>query len=505
MDQKVLQVDNLSIEGDAHGEIALLVNKISFTLSKGEILGLTGASGSGKSLTALSLMGLTSFYDNLRVDGKILFNGQDMLSKDEDKLSKIRGKDISLVLQQPDTALNPLISCGNQLKEAIKIHQPKISKNDLKQKCHDLLLEVGLQDTTRIMRSYPHQISGGQLQRLVIAMAIAHRPSVIICDEITSALDTTTAQSIIHLLLSIRHQHKTSILFITHDLTLLRQIAHRILMIQSGTLIDDFENDAKSISSLSDYTKNYLQRAELNGQREAIQKDKECILDIHSISKTYSKDGFSSWWKNESTQILKDVSLRIHEGEMIGICGVSGSGKTTLGKIIVGLLSQDSGHIMFKNKKLDCDLFENDKTIRKQIQMVFQDALGSLNPLQNIRTIWEEVIHLNPNNNSKEDTIDTLLKDLDLDVQILNKYAHMLSGGQRQRVVLGRILLTQPKVIVFDEALSALDIINQKNIVDLIIRLQEKWGFSGIFISHDEKLVKVLCHRVYTIKGGELV
>ncbi len=504
MSEFILQVENLTVRHVAKKEQHVLIDGVSFGLSKGEILGITGVSGSGKSLTSLAIMGLLSFYENFNASGDVLLGKYNMLNDNENVLSKIRGKDVSMIFQQPDTLLNPLLTCGAQLKETINIHQKSIGGSELDQKCLDLLSEVGLQDAERILRSHPHQISGGQLQRFVVAMAIAHRPSIIICDEVTSALDTKSSKVIIDLILTLNKKYQTAIIFVTHDLVLLQKVSHRILMMNSGKIVDDFKNTAHGLSLASDYTQNYLKMASVKFQRSPLNEESEVVLNLKNISKSFGQGGFPLWSNKKLSKILNEITLRVQERQMVGICGVSGSGKSTLGKIIVGLLSQDSGTISYKGQQITAELFNEDKLLRRQIQMVFQDALSSLNSRLTVYKIWLEVLNLINEDDNNERAIHKMLNDLGLEPEVLDKYPQMLSGGQRQRVVLGRILLARPKVIVFDEALSALDIINQNIILELIINLQEKWGFAGIFISHDARLIDSICHRVYCIEKGQL-
>lgn len=504
----LLDIKDLSVSYEDGKEIIPLLKGVSFSVNQGEILGVTGVSGSGKSLTALSIMGLIGFYEHLTVKGHIFFKGVHMLETSEEKLSRLRGKDISWVLQQPDTALNPLRSCGQQLAESITVHNKSMTPKEVLNKCYDLLFEVGLEDARRIFKSYPHQLSGGQIQRIVIAMALAHRPSIILCDEITSALDPKTSRAIIDLLLAINLKYGTSLLFITHDLALLRKISQRIIMFKEGRVVDDFLNNSEGLNTLSDYSKAYIHLVTQLEFRKKLERPVDPIIEVKDISKFYKKNSLSFCGSNAHTTILKDINLELHEGEILGVCGVSGSGKTTLGRIVCGLLKPNQGTLFFKGEKISPETLNNNKPLRRRIQMVVQDALGSLNPIQNIGDQLEEVIrvfHPTTTHVEKSEKLFELLSELDLDIDILNKRPYMLSGGQRQRVVLAKTLMVHPQVIVFDEALASLDVINQRLIIDYIIKLQKRWKFAGLFISHNFQQIKALAHTVLVIDKGEIL
>jgi ABC-type glutathione transport system ATPase component len=504
-DQIILRTQGLTVSHE-HGKVSkTLIRDVDFFLKKGEILGVTGVSGSGKSLTALAIMGLTGFYEDLRTTGQVYFKDIHMLDSEEKVLSGIRGKDMSLVMQQPDTALNPLKRCGHQLAEALTVHDKTIARDEMTEKCAGLLKEVGLNDYKHILRAYPHQLSGGQIQRLTLAMAMAHRPSVIICDEITSALDSETSKSIIDLLLSLRDKYQTSLIFITHDLLLLRKISQRILVFRNGQITDDFSITDLNSECISAYSKEYLKLASQAVERRPYKASGNTVIVADKLGKTFRNGGFNIFSRDSKDEVLKDISFAVHEGEMLGILGVSGSGKTTLARMLTGLTSPSHGKIVYLGTEISPDLLRKNKTLRKQIQLVYQDALGSLNPRSTIQSQLEEVVQLAGQAKTLSNTehiLMDILEDLDLSQDVLSQLPYMLSGGQRQRIVLAKILLLQPRVIVFDEALASLDIINQVRIMTLIQKLQAKWGFAGIYISHDNRQILTMSHKVLIIKNG---
>jgi microcin C transport system ATP-binding protein len=499
---------NVSVWFEPLGAKIPIIQELSFNIQHQQIIGITGESGSGKSMTALAIMGLTSFYPNLRIEGEISYKSENLLVQSEKKWLQLRGKVLSLIMQQPLSSFNPVKKIGWHIIESIKIHSPELKGKELQVKMHELLHEVGLSDTDRILSSFPHTLSGGQLQRIVIAMAVAYPSSVIIADELTASLDAQSAAEIMQLLLELRHKHKITILLISHDLDALLKHCDQIILLKNGRKIDHIYRQQITSNSLSQTAKDYFFSSPIGSRRQAKQNESKVSLQVVHINKSYGKSTFFGLKKNTSYPILNDVNLTLRSGEMVGISGISGSGKSTFAKIIAGLIDSDDGDVYYGHDKLDVTKFEKDKLLRQKIQFIQQDALSSMNPAMTIGSQWLEVIQ------SKDKSATTLqsmtkiksfLKDFKLDDNVYYKYPSQLSGGQVQRASLMRHLFLQPEIIIMDESLSALDRSTQFELINLMISLQEKWKFAGIFISHDTALIQQLCHRHLIMIEGKLM
>lgn len=500
----ILEVTKLNVGVRTSQHLRNILDDVSFYLRKDSILGITGESGSGKSMTAKSIMKLLDEKNDFRVDGQLIYKGKDLNQSNNKELNNIRGKEISIIFQQPESIFNPIMTCGKQIFEAIEIHQ-RLPKNEIKKKIHELLLSVGLDDSDRIYHSYPHQLSGGQLQRVAIAMAICNDPNIIIADEATSSLDQELKKGIVELLLDIKKRNQCSIIFITHELKLLTEISDDVLMIKEGKVIDFFRvNNAQA--TISDYTLNYLKNTiETNENRKYESQAAGSALEFSHVYKKYDRYKFYPFVK-ESNQALIDVSILLPTSMILGILGPSGSGKSTIAKILVGLESANSGDILINDVNISANYSKDKKIIAKSVQMVFQDAATSLNPKHTIRYILNEVLDTFYRNskNEKEISIHDLFIKMSLGVDILDRYPDELSGGQKQRVALARVLLIKPSIIIFDESLSALDVVNQKKMMDLILDLHKSIGFSAIFISHDPLLIKYLCSHAIRMENGTI-
>jgi len=503
----ILEVRKLNVGIRTTQNRSLLLDDVSFFLRKGAILGITGESGSGKSMTAKSIMKLLDEKSTFTLGGHIFYKEKDLNSCDEQKLNSIRGNEISIIFQQPESIFNPIMTCGKQIFEAIEIHQ-RLSKIDIKKKVHELLRSVALEDSDRIYHSYPHQLSGGQLQRVAIAMAICNNPNIIIADEATSSLDQNLKKGIIDLLIDIKNRTHCAIIFITHDLKLLTEISDEILMIKDGKVIDFYKvGDTKAV--VSDYTTSYLQNTiGHNRYRKYEDEGQEggVALTFANVCKKYDRYKFYPFLK-ESNQALIDVSFQLSRGMILGILGPSGSGKSTIAKILVGLEVANAGNILINDVSIAASYSKDKKSIAKSIQMVFQDAATSLNPKHTIRYILNEVLNnfFHWSKEEKEKNILELFEKMSLSDDILDRYPEELSGGQKQRVALARVLLIRPSIIIFDESLSALDVLNQKRMMDLILDLRKTFGFSAIFISHDPILVKYLCTHAIRMENGSIL
>lgn len=501
----ILNIKNLSVGIRSIQNQKLLLDNVSFSVRKDSILGITGESGSGKSMTAKSIMKLLDEKNDFIVDGQLFYKGKDLNHSNDQELNRIRGKEISIIFQQPESIFNPIMRCGKQIFEAIQTHQ-RLSNINIKKKVNTLLTSVGLEDTNRIYHSYPYQLSGGQLQRVAIAMAICNDPSIIIADEATSSLDENLKKGIIDLLLNIKKQTHCAIIFITHDLKLLTQISESILMIKDGKVVDCYKvNEVNAM--VSDYTTSYLKNSiEIMEYRKYESQETYLALEFSHVYKSYDRYRLYPFFR-KSNQALADVSLELPKGMILGILGESGSGKSTIAKILVGLEEANSGFFLLNGVNVASNYLKNKKQIAKNIQMVFQDAASSLNPKHNIRYILNEVLNnfYNWSEEEKEKTIVDLFEKMSLNIDILDRYPDELSGGQKQRICLARVLFIKPAIIVFDESLSALDVINQKKMMDLILDLHKAFGFSAMFISHDPLLIKYLCSHVIKMEKGKII
>lgn len=481
----MLQVKNLTIESPKEK----IVDDVSFELKKGEILSLVGQSGSGKSSIALSIAKLLA--KNLQSSGQILCFGRDILSMHDEALEKIRGKDIGFVFQDPASALNPLHKIGKQIEEAIVIHNPKISKLALRKKVLELLDLVDLGILKSRLHDFPHQLSGGQKQRIMIAISLANNPKILIADEPTTALDSDVADEILDLILKLKKDLGFGVLFITHNLNIVKKIADRVMVLNCGKVVE--ENDVGDIFNhpKSDYTKLLIDAILSEKAKESVAKT-DVILDVKDVAISYKKRvGF---FKKHNAYIRQNVNFSLSKGQNLGIIGKSGSGKSTIAMALARLLDNNlaiRGAVNLGSFGNILDL--KDRDLRKirgtKIAYVFQDPFSSLNPRMKVGEIVQEpaLIH------DKDANIDAMLQRLNLDLAIKDKYPHQLSGGQRQRIAIARALMLEPDILILDEPTSALDLITQNQILALLLDIQKQRDVSYILISHDKALVSHIC------------
>ncbi len=500
----LLEVKSLCISAKNKGGVAKsLLQNIDFEVEAGEILGITGHSGSGKSLTALSVLGLSHLIDDITVSGDVFLNHVMISNSDKKRWQKIRGKDIAIILQNPQSVLNPIMKCAEQLKECIQIHNPDWKTERVNQRLQVLLQNTQLHEVEHILWAYPHQLSGGQLQRIAIAMAMANHPKIIIADEPTSSLDSTTASNITDILVSLCKEENTSLIYISHDIEMLESISDTIMLIQKGQIEDIVKmKDGQHVVSIDgNFARYKAEMQSLRPEKEDCSVKSE-ILRIEHVSKSFANQNLLS--KDSNNSILKDISLTVRESEMLGIFGESGSGKTTLAKIIAGLIDPDSGSLFLNQEQYNADSLGNDRNLRKKIQMVLQDGASNLQPKMNINNQLREVASMYFDKNAIEETIHYWMDNTALPMDILDKYPNQLSGGQQQRVALIKSLLTKPTLIIFDESLAALDRHHQDKMMDLIMRLQVEKRFGGIFISHDMRLIEYIAHRAIELCNGQI-
>ncbi|WP_431877951.1 dipeptide ABC transporter ATP-binding protein [Amycolatopsis sacchari] len=481
----VLSIENLRVTyGDSPA-----VDNLSLTVGKGEIVALVGESGSGKSTAALAVLGLLP--GNAKVTGSIELAGQDVLGLRGEALRRVRGKGAGMVFQEPMTALNPLRTIGFQLAEAIRNHdeQPKRLKH-YRDRCAELLDRVGVPEPRRRLDQYPHQLSGGLRQRVMIAIALAAGPELIIADEPTTALDVTVQQQILDLLRDIREHEGTGTLLITHNMGVVADLADRVLVLRQGRVVEEAATTKLFEHPEADYTKQLLAAVPLLGTASHSEPEPaDAVLSLTDVVVTYG-----------GRRVVDSVSLHVGAGEIVGLVGESGSGKTTLGNCALGLVKPKSGEVRVFGEPL------NGKA-RRHIGAVFQDPASSLDPRMTVaQTIAEPlVVHTRQGRRERLRRVRELLDAVELPESLLHRYGHELSGGQRQRVSLARAVVLGPKLLVADEPTSALDVSVQATVLDVLARLHEEFGFGCLFISHDLAVVDRVCDRVAVLSGGRVV
>ena len=505
MSEVLLDVKDLSVAFQQSGKEFLAVDHISFSLNKGETLALVGESGSGKSVSALSILKLLPYPAASHPSGQVMFKGQDLLDADEADLRQVRGRNITMIFQEPMTSLNPLHSVEKQIGEILELHQ------GLKgQKARDvivgLLEKVGIREAASRLSSYPHQLSGGQRQRVMIAMALANKPDLLIADEPTTALDVTVQAQILKLLKDLQKEFGMALLLITHDLGIVRNMADNVCVMQKGKIVE--AGSAKSVfaSPQHAYTKMLL-AAEPKGQPPKADLSATKIVETKNLKVWFPiEQGFF----RKTTGHIKAVDgldLILRSGQTLGIVGESGSGKTTTGLAIMRLISSQ-GEISFKNQRIDQFKSKDMRPLRKDMQVVFQDPFGSLSPRLSVLQIVEEGLTIQqPNLNAanRRERVAQALTEVGLDPNNMDRYPHEFSGGQRQRIAIARALALEPKFIMLDEPTSALDMSVQAQVVDLLRALQEKHNLSYLFISHDLKVVRALANDVIVMRDGIVV
>ena len=502
----VLQIQDLNVAFSQDGRQVDAVRGVSFEVARGEVVALVGESGSGKSVTAMSSVALLGA--NAKVAGSIRYKGQQMVGASRDLLQQVRGNEISFIFQEPMTSLNPLHTIEKQLRESIELHQDprqSLTGAEIEARIIALLERVGLPDPASRLGAYPHQLSGGQRQRVMIAMALANGPELLIADEPTTALDVTIQAQILDLLMLLKQQDGMGMLFITHDLGIVRQIADRVCVMQDGKIVET--GPTKDIFKAPQHP--YTQK----------------LLNAHSVGAPQPFDPSASviaqatnakiWFPIQRgvlkrtvghVKAVNDVSLTLRAGETIGIVGESGSGKSTLAMAIMRLISFE-GKIAFDGRDISALKTRDLRALRKDMQIVFQDPYGSLSPRMTCAQIIAEGlgVHGTPSGRSQEDLVEEILQEVGLDPEMQHRYPHEFSGGQRQRIAIARAMVMRPKLVVLDEPTSALDMTVQVQIVDLLRNLQKAHGLAYLFISHDLRVVRAMSHTVIVMKEGDVV
>jgi len=497
----VLSVKNLSVAfGQGGGEVKA-VRGVSFAVEKGETVALVGESGSGKSVTALSSVSLLPA--SAHVSGSVEYNGQEMVGADEGRLRDIRGNDISFIFQEPMTSLNPLHTLEKQITESLALHQG-LRGDAARQRVIQLLEKVGIHDPESRLGSYPHQLSGGQRQRVMIAMALANGPDLLIADEPTTALDVTIQAQILELLNELKRTEQMSLLFITHDLGIVRRFADRVCVMQGGEIVEQGKTAEIFDNPRHPYTQKLL-GAEPSGQPDPVPEDAPEVVNTSDLRVWFPIQRGLLRRTVGHVKAVNAATLNVRAGETLGIVGESGSGKTTLALAIMRLISSE-GPIVFMGRELQGLKSHDLRPLRKEMQIVFQDPFGSLSPRMTIEQIVAEGLAVQgvPRDRHRGMVAD-ILTEVGLDPEMMDRYPHEFSGGQRQRIAIARAMILQPRLVVLDEPTSALDMTVQVQIVDLLRRLQRKSGIAFLFISHDLKVVRALSHKVIVMKQGDVV
>ncbi len=501
----LLSVRNLSVSFAQGGKKLIAVNSVSFDLRVGETLALVGESGSGKSVTALSIPKLLPAQAIVDPRSEVLFRGQNLASLNPAELRRIRGKDISMVFQEPMSSLNPLHSVGRQIAEMIQLHQP-LGAKATRDRVVELLTQVGIPDPKSRLASYPHQLSGGQRQRVMIAMALANEPSLLIADEPTTALDVTVQAQILKLLDDLKRHRNMAVLFITHDLGIVRRFAECTCVMTKGEIVEAGPTSTLFADPQHPYTRHLL-AAEPKGNPPEANLSAPVVAEVEDLKVWFPIRAGLMRRVVGHVKAVDGVSVKVRAGQTVGVVGESGSGKTTLGLAMLRLISS-TGRIVVLGRAIDGLKFAATRTMRQNMQIVFQDPFGSLSPRLSIADIVGEGLSVHRRDLTaadREAKVIAVLREVGLDPDSRHRYPHEFSGGQRQRISIARALVLEPEFIVLDEPTSALDMSVQAQVVDLLRDLQSRRNLAYLFISHDLKVVKALANEVIVMKDGKVV
>jgi len=505
----LLAIDRLSVSFGRSGQYADAVREASFSIAAGEKLALVGESGSGKSVTALSILQLHDPRQVSYPSGSILFQGQELMGLGESDLRRIRGRDIAMIFQEPMTSLNPLYTIGDQLMEPLLVHEG-LSKAAAKRRMIELLARTGIPEPEKRFDAYPHMLSGGQRQRVMIAMALACSPKLLIADEPTTALDVTIQAQILELLEDLQQEFSMAVLLITHDLNLVRRFAQRICVMQEGRIVEQAPVAQLFAAPQHPYTRQLLQSqpVRLIGQEESkAHEGLPALLEAAGVHCAFPvKSGFFQR-KTGEVRAVDHASLMLRPGETLGLVGESGSGKTTLGMCLLRL--QDcTGAVRFDGADLAALSQRQLRPLRRNFQVVFQDPYSSLSPRLTVEQIIGEGLSIHfpgLGKQQRRERILAIMAEVGLEESMLWRYPHEFSGGQRQRIAIARVAVLEPKLILLDEPTSALDVSVQKQVLELLRRLQQKHGMSYIFITHDLRVIRAMAHRMIVMQGGRIV
>jgi peptide/nickel transport system ATP-binding protein len=503
----VIQAKNIGVSFNVDGGRIEAVRDVSFTLLKGQTIALVGESGSGKSVTARAIMRLLSKRAEVSEQTEILYGGVNMARLKDAEMRRLRGNRLTMIFQEPMSSLNPVYTVGAQIAEILRIHQ-KITRKAALARAVELLREVQIPDPESRVNQYPHQLSGGQRQRVMIAMALANNPDVLIADEPTTALDVTVQAEILNLIKALKEKTGMAVILITHDLTVVRQFADHVYVMQHGEVREDGPTEALFTNPQHPYTKRLL-GSEPKGRADPAQVGEETVLAGRDVRVTFTlRKGGAFRGSYHDLQAVDGLSLAVKRGETLGLVGESGSGKTTFGQALLRLNKLNGGQVDFLGHRIDGLDRKGMKPFRQRMQIVFQDPFSSLNPRMSVRQIIEEGLIVNGIGKTREDRLDRVrqaLRDAGMPDTILSRFPHEFSGGQRQRLAIARAVALEPEFILLDEPTSALDLSVQAQIIELLRKLQREKGLSYLFISHDLKVVRALCHRVIVMQNGKIV
>ncbi len=539
MTTPLLSVKDLVVEFQTGEGIVRAVNNISFDIPAGKTIGIVGESGSGKSVTSLAVMGLLQKPAAKIPQGQILFEGQDLLKFNESQMRDIRGNQISMIFQEPMTSLNPVFKVADQIAETIRIHK-NVSKKEAWDRAVDLMNQVGIPNPAASAHKYPHEMSGGQKQRVMIAMAIACEPKLLICDEPTTALDVTIQKQVLDLLHNLQQKHHMSMMFITHDLGVIGDIADDVVVMYRSNVVE--KNNAKEIfyTAKHPYTKGLLAcRPKLganprrlltvsdfmdeHGVEKHVSPERVVVFEKESEDKARQSDVLLEV-KNLVTQFpikggmfgrtvdhfkaVNDVSFTLRKGQTLGLVGESGCGKTTLGRSILRLVEPSSGSIIYNGKDITHVYAEELRLLRRKMQIIFQDPYSSLNPRMTVSEILTEPLNIHNVGSSRKERLDMakeLFQKVGMPAAQLNRYPHEFSGGQRQRICIARALMLRPEFVICDESVSALDVSIQAQVLNLLLDLQQEFGLTYVFISHDLSVVNFIADEVGVMNKGKII
>lgn len=531
----MIKIENLKVQFESSGVRSLAVDDVSFEIPEGETLGLVGESGSGKSVTSLAIMGLIPNPPGRIVGGKILYRGKDLTLLSDEEYRPYRGNKISMIFQEPMTSLNPVFTVGYQISEVLELHKG-MSKKDAWERSIELLDKVGINNAKEKIKAYPHELSGGQKQRVMIAMAIGCEPELLIADEPTTALDVTIQKQVLDLLSKLQHEKKMSMLFITHDLGVIKHIADDVLVMYKGKIVESAKVDQLFKNAQHPYTKGLLKcRPPLDSrpvrlptvsdfmgtdgkeksfvaskEERAVKKNvsSDVLLHVDNLYKRFPVRGGIFGGVQSYFEAVKDVSFAVKRGTTLGLVGESGSGKTTLGRSILRLIEPSDGKVVYASTDITKLGSEALRQMRRKMQIVFQDPYASLNPRMTVSEALMEPmkIHkLGDNHSERVERAANLMKQVGLSPDFLQRYPHEFSGGQRQRICIARALSVEPEFIICDECVSALDVSIQAQILNLLLDLQDRLSLTYIFISHDLSVVKFISDEVAVMYQGQIV
>ncbi|NZD61087.1 ABC transporter ATP-binding protein [Rhizobium sp. WYCCWR 11290] len=505
MTEPLLSVRDLSVAFHQGGETSLAVDHISFDIAKGEVVALVGESGSGKSVSANSILRLLPYPSASHPSGEILFKGKDLLQASERALREVRGNDITMIFQEPMTSLNPLHTIEKQIAEILALHQG-LTGQGARERVLELLNQVGIREPEKRLKAYPHELSGGQRQRVMIAMALANRPELLIADEPTTALDVTVQAQILELLRQLKAVHGMSLLFITHDLGIVRKFADRVCVMTKGKIVETGTVAEVFANPKHDYTRHLL-ASEPRGEPPLADPSKPLVMEGSDIRVWFPIKAGLMRRVVDHVKAVDGIDLSLRAGQTLGVVGESGSGKTTLGLALTRLISSQ-GRIAFVGKDIAGYSFSEMRPLRNQLQVVFQDPYGSLSPRMSVGDIVAEGLKVHERSLTSEERDQRVcwaLEEVGLDPLTRWRYPHEFSGGQRQRIAIARAMVLKPRFVMLDEPTSALDMSVQAQVVDLLRDLQKKHDLAYLFISHDLKVVKALANDVVVMRFGKVV